>query len=192
MANKIGTINLFQDNSKRPTLRIARGFDTAPSGQNADAIKASSGGKQSEGRPVHFSLLAHLSEARERQAAMRAERMELARQMEGAREAARAQAEYLRLLLLAMRIAGRIMRGDNVPQSDKDFLLEQNPGMYMLAMAARNLHNEDPKDYEALAKNEGTGTTRTAAGVFGQTQANIPDIGATVAAGPATATPGAK
>jgi hypothetical protein len=179
MANKIGTINLFQNNSNRATLRVAKSFGAAPSGQSADAAKISFTGRQSEGHPVQSGLLTHISEAREHQAALRAERMELARQAQSAREAAEAQAEYMRLLQLAMQIAGRIMRGDNVPQSDKDFLLERSPGMYMLAMSARNHHNEDPKDYQALARGEGT--TSTAAGDFGQGQANIPDISAVAA-----------
>lgn len=176
MTGKIGMINLIS-NSNPSTLRVAKGFDSDPSGKSAGAAKGPFTGRKPGSRSVHFSIAAQILEARERQAALRAERMEFARQMEGAREAADAQAEYLRLLMLAMQIAARITRGDNVPQSDKDFLLEQSPGMYMLAMASRNHHNEDPKDHEALARDEGT--SNAAAGVFGQAQVSIPDMAAT-------------
>ena len=80
----------------------------------------------------------------------------------------------MRHLLLALRIAARIMRGDNVPQRDKDFLLEKNPGMYMLAMSTRNMNNDDPKDYDSLTRGENS--PRMMAGDFGQAQASIPDI----------------
>ena len=176
MANIIGALNLFQDNSNRPNSPVRRGFGAASSKPTADTAKISFTSGRAENRPAHSSMAGNIAEMRERQAALRAERAELARQMENAREAADAQAEYMRLLLLALRIAARIMRGDNVPQVDKDFLLEQNPGMYMLAMAARNMNNDDPKDYDALARGEGA--PRTAAGDFGQMQAVIPDIAA--------------
>jgi len=93
-----------------------------------------------------------IAQMRERQEMLRIKFAEMAKQTQAAREAARKEMEYFRLMRLAMEIAARIQRGDNVPQSDKEFLLKQSPGAYMLAMAARNQNNEDPKDHEALAK----------------------------------------
>ena len=71
--------------------------------------------------------------------------------MENARELAKAEAERLRKMQIAMEIAARIMRGDIVPPSDKDFLLEQSPGMYKLAMSSRNHNNGDPEEHAPLA-----------------------------------------
>lgn len=76
----------------------------------------------------------------------------LAAQRESARETAEIQGEQSRDMQKAMEIASRIMNGDNVPQSDKDFLLETSPGMFKLAMSARRLDNENPEDYDALAR----------------------------------------
>ena len=53
-----------------------------------------------------------------------------------------------------MTIAARIMRGDNVPQSDKNFLIMQSPGLFMMAMSSRNPNNENPTDYDALVREE--------------------------------------
>jgi hypothetical protein len=53
-----------------------------------------------------------------------------------------------------IEIAARIMRGDNVPQSDKAFLGEHSPGLLMMAMSSRNPDNENPTDYDAIAPRE--------------------------------------
>ncbi|MCL2575789.1 MAG: hypothetical protein FWE33_05085 [Defluviitaleaceae bacterium] len=75
--------------------------------------------------------------------------------LEAAKEAADAQAEEFRKMRIAFEIAARIMRGDNVPQKDLDFLLKQSPGLFKMAMTARPTDNEDGKDHtEALSKNE--------------------------------------
>jgi hypothetical protein len=76
---------------------------------------------------------------------------QISQDMEAAREAAEAEAEFWRLMRKAMQIAARIMRGDNVPQQDYNFLAEKSPGLFMLAVSMRNHNNEDPKDYEALS-----------------------------------------
>ena len=102
----------------------------------------------------HGSIAEHMREMKNALRDFRAERQRHMEQMESAREAARAQAEAFRKMQIAMEIAARITRGDNVPQSDKDFLLEYSPKMFKLAMATRNHNNEDPKDYDALATDE--------------------------------------
>jgi len=84
----------------------------------------------------------------------RAERERLAEQLQSAKELAEAQAEAFRKWQIALEIASRIMRGDNVPLRDKEFLLEQSPGLYKLAMTTRNFANENPEDHEALSPDE--------------------------------------
>ncbi|MDR2166772.1 MAG: hypothetical protein LBE35_02840 [Clostridiales bacterium] len=82
---------------------------------------------------------------------IRERREQMSEEARAAREAAEAQAQHWRDLQKAMEIAARIMRGDNVPQQDKDFLMQVSPAMFKLAMAMRNHDNENPTDYEALS-----------------------------------------
>ena len=74
-----------------------------------------------------------------------------------ATEAIRENAQQMRLQRKAMRIARRIMNGDNVPMRDHKFLREHNPALYSLAMSSRRLDNDDPKDYAALSNDERRG-----------------------------------
>ncbi|MCL2171640.1 MAG: hypothetical protein FWB71_05745 [Defluviitaleaceae bacterium] len=76
-------------------------------------------------------------------------------QMEQAAEASREQAAHWRNQRKAMKIAMRIIRGDNVPQQDYDFLLEHNPGLFKLAVSLRDMNNDDPEDHDALSEREG-------------------------------------
>ena len=86
---------------------------------------------------------------------LREERQKRTEQLQNAREAAEAQAEIFRKLQIAMQIASRIMRGDNVPQSNKEFLLKHSPGMFKLSMATRDYQNEEPENHQALAPKTG-------------------------------------
>jgi len=70
---------------------------------------------------------------------------------EQAREAARAAAEFWRNKLKAQEIARRIMKGDNVPQKDYDFLMEHDPDLFKKAVSLRRFDNDDPKDHDALS-----------------------------------------
>ena len=88
---------------------------------------------------------------------LKAERKRHQEQMQSTKEMIEAQKELMRILRLVMQIASRIMRGDNVPQGDVEFLLEHSPGMYQIAMSCRNYDNENPKDHRALARdNDGS------------------------------------
>ena len=52
-----------------------------------------------------------------------------------------------------MKIAARIMNGDNVPLKDRKFLAENAPEMLEKAMLLRRV-NEDPKDYDSIVEDE--------------------------------------
>jgi hypothetical protein len=52
-------------------------------------------------------------------------------------------------LAKCLKIASRIINGDNVPKKDDKFLYENYPGMHMRAWLLRR-KNDDPKDYESL------------------------------------------
>ena len=93
-------------------------------------------------------------ELREQQQIARERMRQMAEDAANAREAAEAQAEHWRNLRIAMEIAGRIMRGDNVPPEDEAFLIEHSPGMYKIAMSARQ-QKVDPEDHDRLSEEEG-------------------------------------
>ncbi|MCL1862533.1 MAG: hypothetical protein FWF78_03085 [Defluviitaleaceae bacterium] len=70
---------------------------------------------------------------------------------EQAREQAQAQGGQFDNINIATEIAMRIANGDNVPQSDRAFLIEHSPGMYMKANNMRMMReNNNPKDYDSL------------------------------------------
>jgi len=162
MLNKINMLSktpgspINPGNSKSKMRLMGQKNSESSKNPQEDSIKtASTTSTISENRRenlIHLNLDDSINEMLERQAAFKAEQIELAKQLENAKEAAKAQAEAMRLLMIAMKIASRIMRGDNVPQSDMEFLLEHSPGMFMMAMSARNYENENPTDHEALAK----------------------------------------
>jgi len=53
---------------------------------------------------------------------------------------------------IAMKIARRIMNGDNVPPCDEEFLLEHSPGLFKLAISLRRHDNDDPEDYDSASR----------------------------------------
>jgi len=69
------------------------------------------------------------------------------------RQRAEMEAEEAERWRKVMLIAARIARGDNVPLKDRQFLLENSPGMYMLANSTR-AQNENPKDHKSLLSND--------------------------------------
>jgi hypothetical protein len=56
-------------------------------------------------------------------------------------------------LLKCIRIAFRIMKGDNVPARDDRFLFENEPAMHMRAWLMR-LHKCDPEDHDSVLDDE--------------------------------------
>lgn len=65
-------------------------------------------------------------------------------------EAKMEEMERTRKLLL---IAARIAAGDNVPPEDREFILANAPGLYMIANASR-IEKEEPNDYESVLTGE--------------------------------------
>ncbi|MCL1995186.1 MAG: hypothetical protein FWG63_03180 [Defluviitaleaceae bacterium] len=74
-------------------------------------------------------------------------------QMAEVRQQTEAAAAFWRAQIKALRIAGRIINGDNVPQEDHNFLQDHDPALYGKAMSLRRV-NEDPTDYESLYEKE--------------------------------------
>jgi hypothetical protein len=67
------------------------------------------------------------------------------REIEGAKQ----KGKTFDALAKCLKIASRIINGDNVPKKDDKFLYENYPGMHMRAWLLRK-KNDDPKDYESL------------------------------------------
>jgi hypothetical protein len=64
-------------------------------------------------------------------------------------EGAKQKGKTFDALAKCLKIASRIINGDNVPKKDDKFLFEHYPGMHMRAWLLRR-KNDDPKDYESL------------------------------------------
>ncbi|MCL1926313.1 MAG: hypothetical protein FWF95_04145 [Syntrophorhabdaceae bacterium] len=71
---------------------------------------------------------------------------ELSEQGQGAAESAK-------IRMICMKIALRIMSGDNVPVEDHQYLLKHDPTLYAEAMAHR-LFKEKPEDHDRLSEDE--------------------------------------
>jgi len=52
-----------------------------------------------------------------------------------------------------LRIAMRIMRGDKVSMKDLQYLMENDPGLYLMAMLLR-MPKEDPEEHECISDEE--------------------------------------
>lgn len=73
--------------------------------------------------------------------------------LEQAREAGDGMFDAIRERVLLLRIASRIMGGDNVPLEDHRFLSERDPALYMKAISLR-IDNDDPYDHDRLSDEE--------------------------------------
>lgn len=61
--------------------------------------------------------------------------------------------ESLKKMDRCQKIASRIMRGDKVPPQDEQYLLDNDPDGYKLAIACR-VPKEKPKEWESVLKDE--------------------------------------
>lgn len=121
---------------------------------------------------AHFGGYEETEDPRVTRARERAEEIQFQRQQKAflmqimredaqkAREVAEMKAEEARRMLKVMKIAARIAAGHNVPIQDREFLMNESPGMYMLANSART-PQENPRDYETLLDNENESAINT-------------------------------
>lgn len=78
------------------------------------------------------------------------------KQVESAKEAAKAAGEGMNELAKIIEISRRISNGDKVPPGDEKKLMEYDSGLYMAAKAAAMLHaKEKHKEYDSLFEEEG-------------------------------------
>lgn len=77
------------------------------------------------------------------------------RQLEAAKESAKAAGEGMNELAKIIEISRRISNGDKVPPSDEKKLMEYDSGLYQAAKAAAMLHaDEKHKEYDSLFEEE--------------------------------------
>lgn len=77
--------------------------------------------------------------------------------LEQSKETGKAASEGVKQLSRCIKIAMRIVQGDNVPTKDKQYLMEHNSELYSMAMNMR-MYKKDPKDYESELDDEETKT----------------------------------
>jgi hypothetical protein len=77
----------------------------------------------------------------------------LQQEIERIREANKANGKNANILAKCMRIAMRIVQGDNVPPRDDKFLAEHNPELHMRAWMLRVI-KADPEDHESELDDE--------------------------------------
>lgn len=73
--------------------------------------------------------------------------------LEDAKNQSDAMARALKVLLTCQRIAASIMKGNRVPPEDVEYLMENDPDGYKLAMALRR-ENPDPEDEKSVLEDE--------------------------------------
>ena len=150
MINSVGNIFGNQHTNFRQTRneRIERINNAVLSGANNDVPAAP---RENNGI-LDMSPL--VREKNERMEQMQSKMESMRQDLDAAREAAQAEAEYWKEMRIAMEIARRIMRGDEVPPQDESFLAEKSPGLYKLATSLRDLTNDDPEKHDSLLESD--------------------------------------
>ena len=77
----------------------------------------------------------------------------LLQQLESSKEQADAMEEEFDVLSKCMTIAMRILDGHDVPSEDVEFLMENNPDLYEMAISMRK-QNDDKKEYDSVLDDE--------------------------------------
>lgn len=72
---------------------------------------------------------------------------------ENSKEQCEAMEEGFDVVSKCFTIAMRILKGDHVPQSDHQFLLENDPDLYEMAVSLREF-KEDPEDHDSVLDEE--------------------------------------
>ena len=84
---------------------------------------------------------------------LQSEIQRLLEELENSRNQADADAKAARIRIKCFIIAARIMRGDKVSQTDKNFLAKHDVGLYARALAMR-IEKENPKKYKSISEDE--------------------------------------
>ena len=117
---------------------------TSADTQPMDTVEISAAGKD---KPVDMQAM--LDE-------MRAECRSILEGIRNAQEAGEGMAETMKVMLRCLKIAMRIMMGDNVPPQDERYLAENDIELYSRAMQLR-IQKVDPEDYDSLLDDDEDG-----------------------------------
>ena len=161
--NNVTGSSLSGSTTGAPPAVAPVGFSAVtPGGTQTNAVLVSLSGIQPEREPSDQDRAGEYArEMRGKQFFIGDDKRRIAEQMANARETAEAQGSHARDMQTAMEIASRIRRGDNVPQSDKNFLIRKSPGKFMMAMSSRDFRNENPENHDALARDDDSRRTAT-------------------------------
>lgn len=77
----------------------------------------------------------------------------LKREAEAAKQQLEAEKEALKIQMLCLQIAGRIVTGDIVPTKDHQYLVKHDAALYGKALMMR-IQKEDPEELEQLTEDE--------------------------------------
>lgn len=94
-------------------------------------------------------------ELREKLEEMRRQIDALAQKFEASQNEVDGKAEAMRIKLKLLKIATRIMSGDDVPIKDQKFLAEHDIEMFKMAVSLRR-YKEDPEEHDRLSEDEDT------------------------------------
>ena len=88
-----------------------------------------------------------------------AETSMLLKQAENAREQIENTKDAFDVISNCMKIAMRILNGDDVPSKDVQYLMENDPDLYEMAISMRKV-NDDPKKYKSVLEDEEDKTSK--------------------------------
>lgn len=93
------------------------------------------------------------------------ESRQLIRDLENSKEQSEAMAESMKVMMRCLKIAASIMKGDNVPSEDMQYLMEHDPESFRMAVSLRR-QKDDPEDVESVLDDEDkdSGSARRADG----------------------------
>lgn len=92
-------------------------------------------------------------EEHSRQVKEEQERRKLERERTGGKSELDSVLKALKVMQRCQKIAARIMAGDKVPPEDEQYLMDNDPEGYKLAIAMRR-PKEDPKEWESVLEDE--------------------------------------
>lgn len=117
--------------------------------------------------PAEQKLKDKLEQVKTIRQMMDAVKQQSAQMAEQSEKQAKAMKEALEKMKRCSRIAKNIQKGHKVPPKDEKYLLENDPKLYMMAMALRMLEDPDNKRVKSELKDEEEQQNGAASGVEG-------------------------
>lgn len=104
--------------------------------------------------------------------------------LENAKNQSEAMTEAMKVLMRCMKIASSIMRGDNVPPEDEQYLMEHDADSYLMAVSLRR-PKDDPDDCDSVLEDEDRegGSAEGAESVGGDVSAPVVEAAAPASGG---------